>query len=142
VEVLPSALFGTAGLLLIGVGLVTIVRARRFRAHALRAPGVVVGQRRVLVGYGTKPTSTRYYPTLAFRTSGGREIRAESDINNTPPVAEEGTRVTVLYDPRDPTRVRIDDLANRGGCLGPLYIGFGALFVAIGGVLCAALGSV
>ena len=118
-----------AGSLLIGgVGVGMLVRTRRFLARAVRVPGMVTGLRR-------SPSSgnggSTYRPQFAFRTYEGREVHTESSIGSNPPPARPGQSITVLYDPRDPNRARVDSLVGRGGYIAWCFTVFGAGFTVL-----------
>lgn len=73
-----------------------------------------------------------YRPTVEFSTADGIQVTATSPIGTNPRPGNVGDAVTVVYDPRNPRRVRVETHRGPAGCLA---IGF----MLIGGAL-AALG--
>ena len=110
VEVEGSPLWGVAsGLLFGGIGVGLLVKTRRFLSRAVRVPGMVTGLRGSASGNGRS-----YFPRLTFRTHEGQEVHTESRFSQNPPPAQPGQSVTILYDPRDPNRARVDSVKGRG----------------------------
>ncbi|MEV0970696.1 DUF3592 domain-containing protein [Microtetraspora glauca] len=110
---------------LVGAGL--LINAREFRRRALRAPGHVVGLRRSDSGDG--PT---FYPIVRFMTAYGQEVETQSRFGSNPPAARPGQTVTVMYDPADPRRIRIDNATGNGTLLGGIFLGVGLLLLLAG----------
>lgn len=138
--VLVPLLFTLVGLLFAGIGVRTVVGSRRFRRVAQPAPGVVTDLR---YRPGRGDSSGSYHPVLRFTTADGRQVDTESMYGRSPARARAGDRVTVLYDPADPTRAVLGDTVG-GGCLGTAFVLFGLSFtvlgLAVGGVLAYVVG--
>lgn len=78
---------------------------------------------------------TVYHPVLESTTKNGQSVRAKMNVGTNPPVARQGERVNVIYDPGHPSDAEI---ARKGwfrptlllflGILGPFFTG---LFVIV-----------
>jgi hypothetical protein len=93
-----------AGGFLILLGVVHLLRYRRFRRRAKRTPGVVVD---LQVGLTTQAGHPLYYPVVEFTTGAGRRVRATTRVGSKPAPADVGEAVIVSYDPGDPEEVEI-----------------------------------
>ncbi|MFF4776862.1 DUF3592 domain-containing protein [Microtetraspora fusca] len=110
---------------LVGAGL--LANARAFRRRALRAQGHVVGLRR-----SDSSDGVVFYPIVRFATAYGQPVEAESRFGSNPPSARPGQTVTVMYDPADPRRIRIDNLTGSGVLLGGIFLGVGLVLLIAG----------
>ncbi len=110
---------------LLGAGL--LVNARDFRRRALRAQGNVVGLRRSSSSEGDV-----FYSIVRFTTAYGQAVEAETRFASNPPPARPGQTVTVMYDPSDPHRMRIDTPLGRGSLLGGIFLGVGLVLLLVG----------
>ncbi|WP_405147900.1 DUF3592 domain-containing protein [Sphaerisporangium sp. NBC_01403] len=127
-------IIGAIGLTMAVLGGAVILNARDFRRRARRGRGQVVRLRAVRTG-GTRRErrhSAVYHPVLRFTTDNGEQVEAESPVGSNPPPASPGDRVPIIYDPADPTQVRIDSALGGGTLLGTLLIGFGLLLLVLG----------
>lgn len=95
--------------LILGVAVIIagVVQAAKYIAFVRRGqnvPGVVAGLR-------GKPGAAEgvpsYQPTLHFVTLDGREVRTKMRVASFPAPAKPGERVTIVYDPRDPSNAEI-----------------------------------
>ena len=122
-------LFTVVGVILASTGFRTLGAARRFRAVAVRSPGVVtdVNYRSV----GRNVSSGTWFPVLRFEAEDGRQIETEAMYGRRPAPARRGDEVTVLYDPEDPTRAALE--GKQGGeFVGVMLLVLGVLFATLG----------
>jgi len=100
----------------IGLGMLigsyfTIQHTRSFLANAVTTEGVVIDN--VLSRSSTsRDVSYTYHPRVQFRTADGRSIDFVSSIGTSPPSYAVNQRVTVLYDPQNPTNAHINSFAS------------------------------
>lgn len=130
--VIAAAPFGAVGLLFALIGALIERSSRRFARIAERATGTIVKlsfSRRASFGTVTS-TGGSLYPTVRFTTADGREVTAQSHVGSNPPPGKVGDTVGVLYDPRNPERVRVDTRTGRGCCLGVAFLLIGAALIA------------
>lgn len=125
-----AVIFGVLGLGLAGVTWYQVADVRALAARGVRAEAQVVS-----VDQFSKRGSVSYVPTFSFRTAEGRVVRersAETLTSN-----EEfsgGRRVAVVYDPTDPSRVRLASSVDGGvGVLPWILGGLAALSLAVAG---------
>lgn len=123
-------LFVAFGLLFSWLGLRIALSGRRLRESGVRVPGVVVRLRFSRSTSGSA-NSGQYFPLMRFRTVDGQDMEVESDIGTNPAPAREGAQVTVIYDPANPRRARIDNMIGRGGALGALFAVIGVLITVV-----------
>ncbi len=130
-RILFAFMFEFLGLYLLGNGRALIAHARDFGARAQRGQGEVI---RLRAGRKGVPQANRvkavFYPTLRFTTAAGRRVEAESPVGSNPPPARRGEQVPILYDPADPTQVRVDSVTGRGTIGGGVLIAMGVLLLA------------
>lgn len=140
--------FGAAlagfGLVFVFVGLIIRTSAGGFRGGA-RAEGTIVGfDARVPgtmrgpdgFGFGGSPGGGMVYmPTVEFTTADGTPVRATSHIGTNPRPGKVGQTVTVMYDPRNPQRVRVGSVKRTAGCLEMAFLVFGGGVAALGIVI-------
>ncbi|WP_405148317.1 DUF3592 domain-containing protein [Sphaerisporangium sp. NBC_01403] len=125
---------GTIGAIMAVLGGAVILNARDFRRRGRRGRAQVVRLHAVRAG-GTRRErrlNSVYHPVLRFTTEDGEQIEAESPVGSNPPPARPGDRVPIIYDPADPTQVRIDSVLGGGALLGALLAGFGLLLLVLG----------
>lgn len=112
------------GVCLIAAGIVLLVRARLFRARAVRVSGRITKLDVTLVENGGNVRDA----TVEFVTEDGREITTKGgDIGSRR--LREGSPVKVLYHPRKPTLAHIEGTSMRGGWVGGVLICFGLCFI-------------
>lgn len=143
-------IFGAAltafGLLFLLVGLVIRRTSRGFRGAA-RAQGTIVafdardpgmirarGGRFAVSGWAGD-TQMVYMPTVEFTTADGTPVRATSNIGTNPRPGRVGDRVTVLYDPRNPQKVRVESGKATLSCLEVAFMLVGSAVAALGIVI-------
>jgi len=128
VLVIVGAALAGVGAVLVAIGALALRAGRRFDRVARRAPGRVVG----VAGSGAGHLVG--YPVLRFSLPDGREIEARARSTTTLDALREGQDVTVLYDPADPTRARLDTRTASAGqaLLGAGFMGIGAVLVLLG----------
>lgn len=123
----------------VGIGLVVgsiaaVSRTKRFLATAQETRAEIVGME---MRSGTNSSRT-YYPILRYKTRTGATQEVVSSVGSNPPRYKEGESVPVLYDPAQPTNVRIHSLANVW--ILPMVLGgIGVIFIITGGVLAAVM---
>jgi hypothetical protein len=142
--------FGAAitgfGLIFLLVGLLIRTSARGFRGAA-RARGTIVGFDTRTPGMINVPaTGFRFggpsgntqmvsMPTVEFTTADGTAVRATSHIGTSPRPGRVGDEVTVLYDPRNPHKVRVQSGKATFTCLEVAFMLFGGGLAALGIVI-------
>lgn len=77
-----------------------IQAARYLRKAGLKATGTIVSQRKEVGRYN----SLRAVPIARYLTKRGQLIEAESTSSTTQPTLPTGARVTLYYDPKQPSR--------------------------------------
>lgn len=71
-----------------------------------------------------------YFPVVRYPLPDGRVVDFRSPQGSMPAAVRRGERVTVLYDPNDPTNARLEGILS-GGCLNTFFVVLGAAFVAL-----------
>jgi hypothetical protein len=132
-----GAAFAGIGALLFAIGVVITRSNRAFARRALRAPGQVTGVRR---SSPAGATTTIAYPELRFALPDGRLVETVARTGTNFERLQEGDAVTVLYDPADPTKARVDSRKASAGAtlLGAGFLVIGGVFVLLGLALAAA----
>ena len=124
---LPWILFGIAGALLAGVGLLA-ARTRAFLSRATEAHGEVVAleeRRRI------RSPRPLYFPVVVFTTPSGQRNRFTSPSGSADPDHAVGDAVTVLFDAERPDAACIRSFASLW--LVPIVLGgFGLVFALLG----------
>ena len=119
-------IFLTIGLIFLAGALYFYLSKQDFLKKANIAQGTVIE----LVRKKTDK-STTYSPVILFTTKEGNEIKFTSSISSSPPSYNEGERVEVLYDPKNPKEASINSFASLW--IGPLVLGvLGIVFFLIG----------
>lgn len=140
--------FGAAlagfGLVFVLVGLIIRTTAGGFRGAAraqgtivdfdARVPGTIRGPGGFGLG-GSPGGDMVYMPTVEFTTEDGTPVRATSHIGTNPRPGKVGQTVTVMYDPRNPQRVRVGSVKRTAGCLEVAFLVFGGGVAALGIVI-------
>jgi hypothetical protein len=138
--IVPAVGLGVAafGAVFVLIGSSSARASRAFERVAVRTPGEVLEIRYESAGAGTG----RHHaiPVVRFELPDGRTVETEARMGASPGFKSRG-EVTVLYDPEDPRRARVDSFgagasAVVGGCMASL----GATLVLIG--LAVAIGYV
>jgi hypothetical protein len=128
--VIPG-IFALVGTVFVVAGIRGIRSTNRFERSAIRVPGQCVDLKLRDHGTATQEYRSTWYPVLAFATIDGRRLTVESPWGGTPAPARPGQAVTVLYDPRQPARARVDNWKGRGT---PFYVAAIVLGTLIGGL--------
>lgn len=124
-------LFVAFGLLFCCVGVRVVLTGRRLRETGVRVPGIVV---RNQWSSGNQSGGT-YHPVMRFTTADGRDLEIRSDVGSNPAHVSEGAQVTVVYDPMNPEKARIDSMMGRGGAVGVLFVTIGAIITLVAAVI-------
>lgn len=118
--------FLAAGIALLVAAAVAFVLKLRFVAEAERATGTVVDMSRSVDSEGT----VLFQPIVRFTTPAGQEIEFVSPVASSPPSADVGDRVEVLYDADDPHDAELSGFFNLW--LVPFVFGFlGVVFSSL-----------
>lgn len=123
-------LFFLVGSALVYAGIRQRLALRRFKRRAGRAPGTVTEVHSRWVGYNDP--SFLYFPVVRFTLPDRHEVETEVVSGSSPAPARTGETVTVLYDPRRPTRARIDGFWADGTLVTAGLVVMGGLFATIG----------
>jgi uncharacterized protein DUF3592 len=137
------AAFGVFFLL---VGWIIRRTSRHLRGPAERAEGTIVGFDTSTPGAARVPGSRvrvstwtnfvgsgpLYRPTVEFTTTEGTQVTATSPFGANPRPGHVGDTVTVLYDPRDPQRIRVETQSHGVGCTEVAFMLFGGGLAVLG----------
>ncbi len=129
-------LFVVFGVVFAGIGVVLIVRERRFVAHAARSVGTVIELHKRMITAGSYPEIV-LCPVVRFQTAAGQEITFDNASGSLPARFRVGQSVTVYYDPQHPETAHVASGCLQYGIsvifivLGAGFALFGALFVLI-----------
>jgi Protein of unknown function (DUF3592) len=121
-------------LMAIGAGLIWL-------AHRLRHGGdrLVRAASATVVGLDWRGHPADAFPVVRFHLPGGEAVEARSSWGSRPPRLQEGDRVEILYDPRDPTRIRLAGEETAGAFLTVALIFAGVGFLGVGALLALAI---
>jgi len=119
--------FAVVGPFLVYRGIVWLRTDSRFQRTAQPAVGVVT---QVRVDHSTDPS--HYYPVVRFNLPDGRTVEATATKGAAPGRGSEGDRLNVLYDPQNPTDIRIAGFMGSGQMGGVVMIFLGVMFVLMG----------
>jgi hypothetical protein len=138
--IVVGAIFAGGGAVLFAVGVLLARANRRFDRTARQAPGEVVDVRwQSRSGLAAGASQRVGYPVLRFTLPDGHTVETVARTTTSFDALNQGRTVTVLYDPADPRRARIDSpTAAAGPTL--LTVGFmvmGGVFVVLGLALIA-----
>jgi hypothetical protein len=127
-----SLTFAVVGGLVALQGIRSLHASRAFEQVAQRADGELVDVRYETVGPAGNSSRTSI-PVVRFTLPDGRTVQTEARMGTGPGFRFKGSEVTVLYDPADPRRARIEGFMAGGGALvGGCLTAFGLLFLLIG----------
>lgn len=114
------------GLSLLGLSFYLYQSKQAFIANAETAQGTVV---ELIASRSDK--STTYRPVITFTTKEGKQTEFTSSAGSNPPSYNQGEKVTVLYDPKNPVKADINSFSSLW--LGAIIVGFiGFVFFLIG----------
>jgi len=128
VELVPW-IFVVVGVAVVVAGVRSLRATSRFQARALQAPGVVTDVRWQRT---TRDSRSVGFPVVRFNLPDGRTVEAMSAHGSRPAPAQTGQPVTVLYDPADPTEVRLPGFLGSGHAFGIVAIVIGIGFMVLG----------
>ena len=113
-------------------GIRSIRASRRFEQVARRADGELVDVRYETVGPAGN-SSRHSIPVVRFTLPDGRTVQTEARMGSGSGFKLKGSDVTVLYDPADPRRARIEGfMAGSGRLVAGCMTTVGLFFVLIG----------
>ncbi|HJS93364.1 MAG TPA: DUF3592 domain-containing protein [Solirubrobacteraceae bacterium] len=141
-----GAVLAGIGLIFLLVGWILHRTSRHFRGPAERTEGRIVGfdtstpgamripRGRVRVStwsnfVGSGPI---YRPTVEFTTADGAQVTATSPFGTNPRPGHVGDTVTVLYDPGNPQRIRVETQSRWVGCMEVAFMLFGGGLAVLG----------
>jgi hypothetical protein len=119
--------FALAGPVLIYHGIRSLRADSRFQRIAQRAVGVIT---EVRADHSTR--TSHYYPIVRFNLPDGRTVEAAATQGAAPGSGSEGDQVNLLYDPENPTDIRIAGFLGSGQMGGVVMIIIGAMFLLMG----------
>jgi len=124
-----GGIFGSIGAVLIAISTVSFVSDQRHAAIAKTAEGTVINLTR-----NRGNDSTTFAPVVEWRDDKGIRRVLYSSTGSNPPAFDRGERVSVLYDPENPEKARINSFGQRHAVT--LILGaMGFVFGAIGGTI-------
>jgi hypothetical protein len=113
-------------------GIRSLRASRAFEQVAQRADGEIVDVRYETVGSAGNSSRTSI-PVVRFTLPDGRTVQTEARMGTSAGFKFKGSEVTVLYDPADPRRARVEGFMTGGGALvGGCMAAFGLFFFLIG----------
>lgn len=122
-------LFAVVGLALLIGGLFVYKNSSEFLLSAVSTQGTVVG-----LVQNRNSDSVSYYPVVKFIAGDGQAIEFTSSAGGNASAHPVGSRVEVVYSPRDVTEVKIKSFfALWGGAL--VMVLLGVAFVSVGGII-------
>ncbi len=111
------SIFGAVALLLLTIAAISAYTTIRTLATEQRAPGRVVD----LVAHSVQSSNPEenaeesqlfYYPVVEFNLPDETHLRIELSQGSHPPSYAKGDRVTILYNPAQPTQARIQSTTS------------------------------
>jgi len=134
IVIVVGAGFIVLGMLMMGAGAATLLRARREAASRRPVWGVVDELR---PGAGLR--GSIYCPVVRFQTETGEVVTFQSEMGGQPPLHTVGERVAVFYDPARPAGAELQAppvlwMVPAG------FIAAGLVFAAVGAVLMIGFG--
>lgn len=118
------------GTIFVAIGLATCCESYWFVRHSVSAQGNVIELRLVTQTDSDGQESTGYAPVFTFIAQNGNPYTAISRSNSNPPQYKVGDSITVLYEPDNPSRARIDSFLDLW-FLPVIFGGIGAAFICI-----------
>lgn len=126
------AMFGTVGLIAFIAGCVWGYQRYMLYRDGVDAEGMIVENTQSRSKDSDGHTSVSYYPVVEFTAQGGSKHRFTGSTGSSVADYETGAKVSVRYDPQNPSKAQITDFTQFW--LGPLGVGiFGFLFL-VGGI--------
>jgi Protein of unknown function (DUF3592) len=124
--------FAVVGALVALQGIRSLRASRAFEQVAQRADGELVDVRYETVG-PAGDSSRHSVPVVRFTLPDGRTVQTEARMGSGSGFHFKGSDVTVLYDPADPRRARIEGfMAGSGQLVAGCMTTVGLFFVLIG----------
>jgi Protein of unknown function (DUF3592) len=119
--------FAVVGPVLVVRGIRSLRRDTAFQRRAYRAQGVVTQIR-----WDHRGEDSSSYPVVRFNLPDGRTVEASATQGAGPGSGSEGDSVSVLYDPENPTDIRIEGFFGSGKMGGVVLIVMGVIFFIMG----------
>jgi Protein of unknown function (DUF3592) len=120
-------------LMAIGAGLIWL--AHRLRHGGDRFALVARPASATVVSLQWRGHPADAFPVVRFDLPGGEPVEAQSTWGSRPARYREGDRVEILYDPRNPTHVRLPGEKAAGAFLTVALIAAGLGFLGLGALL-------
>jgi hypothetical protein len=121
-------IFAAVGPVLIVLGIRSLRQNSRFHKRAQQAYGVVTQVRMERSSQG-RATAV---PVVRFNLPDGRTVETEARWGAGPGASQTGQPVTVLYDPGNPTDIRLGGMLGSGHLSGVIMIFMGGAFFVMG----------
>jgi hypothetical protein len=126
------AIFGSVGLIAFVTGCVWGYQRFMLYRDGVSAQGIVVENRQSRSKDSDGNTSDSYYPVVEFDAQGGTKYRFTGSTGSSVADYEVGAKVSVRYDPHNPSSAQITDFAQFW--LGPLGVGIFGFFFLLSGI--------
>ncbi len=120
-------MFALVGPFLVFRGIVSLRADSRFQRIAQRAVGVVTEVR-----HDHSTETSHHYPVVRFNLPDGRTVEAVATQGAAPGSGSEGDQVNLLYNPENPTDIRIAGFMGSGQMGGIALTFIGVMFVLMG----------
>ncbi len=134
------------GLIFLFVGWIIRRTSRHLHGPSERAQGKIVGFDTSTPGATRVPGSRvrvstwtsfagsgpLYRPTVEFTTADGAQVTATSPFGTNPRPGHVGDTVSVLYDPSDPQRVRVENQSRWASCMEIAFMLLGGGLAVLG----------
>ncbi|WP_198377752.1 DUF3592 domain-containing protein [Neoroseomonas rubea] len=113
---------------------VAVSRELAFRQRAVETEGRIVQMIQRAGSSSSGNRSANWTPVFAFRLPDGKEVRVEAGFSSSPPCCAVGDRVTVRYEPGDPSNAQMAGFLS-SWLLASILGGIGASFLLAGGLV-------
>jgi len=129
---------GIFGLVVFVAGYVMGLQRYALHRHGVTTQGHVVEmetrKHRSKDEEGRPTTTESYHPVIVFAAASGAKHRFTGDGGAGPLAHDIGSTVNVLYDPKDPSTARIEEIAKWKFWAEPLFIGLVGFLVVAGSI--------
>lgn len=107
---LMAQIAAVIGVFLLVAGIAAMISSKNFMATAVEASATVTS----VEADNASSSSTDYRPTLSFVVDG-QKVSAQSSLSDSSYNFAIGTKMAILYDPADPTNIRLKNDLESGG---------------------------